>query len=416
MLQLIIQNITQAFLELKANKLRTFLSLLGVTIGIFCIITVFTIVDSLRNQISNSLSTIGTNIIYVDKFPWVPEDGDKEYPFWKYKMRPINKLSEMRLLKQQVPTVAYASMLFSDRVTVKYLDNEMKDVSINAATYDFNKLQAFTLESGRYFTPAEMGAGHNVLILGKTVATELFGNRNPINKSIKLYNRYFTVIGVLQKQGKDMTGFNYDNGIICSYKYLMQFKDIENDKDGFANNSMLIKPNNINIKDFKYELKGFFRGVRHIKPGEADSFSFNQLSTLQASIDGIFVVVNGVGFIIGFFSLLVGAFGIANIMFVTVKERTNQIGIKKALGAKRKVILAEFLMEAIVLCLIGGFIGIVLVVILAKILSGPVGFAVSLSLTNFIIGIVVSLVVGVIAGLLPAMRASSLNPVVAIRS
>jgi putative ABC transport system permease protein len=415
-MQLIIQNITSAFAELKANKLRTFLSLLGVTIGIFCIITVFTLVDSLKNQISNSLSTIGTNIIYVDKFPWVPEEGDKEYPFWRYKMRPMSKLTEMNLLKQSVPAVKYASMLYTDRVQLKYIDNLLDDVSLNAATFDFNKVQAFEVEKGRYFTPSEMEGGRNAIIIGVTVAEELFGQINPIGKSIKMYDRYFIVIGVLKKQGKDMTGFNYDKGLICCYKHLMLFKNIENDKEEFGSNSILIKPGNINIADFKYELKGFFRSVRHLKPGTMDNFSFNQLSTLQSSIDGVFTIVNGVGFIIGFFSLLVGAFGIANIMFVTVKERTNQIGIKKALGAKRKVILAEFLIEAIVLCLMGGLIGIILVIILAKILSGPVGFAVTMSITNFIIGVGVSLVVGIIAGLLPAIRASSLNPVVAIRS
>ncbi len=415
-MQLFIQNTASALGELKANKLRTFLSLLGVSIGIFCIITVFTLVDSLRNQISNSLSSIGNNIIYVDKFPWVPEEGDKEYPFWKYKMRPSCTLAEMHLLKASVPSVKYASMLYNDRIPAKYLDNEMGNVAVNAACFDFNKLQAFEVEKGRYFTPSEMEAGRNAVVIGHTVAEELFENKQALGKSIKLYDRYFTIIGVLKKQGKDMTGFNYDNGLICSYKYLMQFKNIENPKDEFGNNSMLVKPGNMPITDFKYELKGFFRGIRHVKPGTPDNFSFNQLSTLQSSIDGVFVIVNGVGFIIGFFSLLVGAFGIANIMFVTVKERTNQIGIKKALGAKRNVILTEFLIEAIVLCLLGGLMGIILVVIVAKILSGPVGFAVTMSATNFMIGVMVSLAVGIIAGLLPAIRASSLNPVVAIRS
>jgi putative ABC transport system permease protein len=414
--QLIFQNFQSAFAELKANKLRTFLSLLGVTIGIFCIITVFTLVDSLKNQISNSLSSIGNDIVYVDKFPWVPEEGDKEYPFWKYKARPSCTLAEMNLLQAQIPAVKYASMLYSDRVTVKYVDNSMEDVSLNAACYDFNKLQAFEVETGRYFTPGEMDGGRNAVIIGTTLAEELFGTINPVGKSIKIYDRYFTVIGVLKKQGKDMTGFNYDSGLICSYKYLMLFKNIEDPKDEFSNNSLLVKPGTIPLADFKYELKGFFRSYRHLKPGTPDNFSFNLLSTLQSSIDGVFVIVNGVGFIIGFFSLLVGAFGIANIMFVTVKERTNQIGIKKALGAKRSVILTEFLMEAIVLCLLGGLIGIILVIILAKILSGPVGFAVTMSGTNFVIGVLVSLAVGVIAGLLPAIRASSLNPVVAIRS
>ena len=185
----------------------------------------------------------------------------------------------------------------------------------------------------------------------------------------------------------------------------------------FQDNTILLKPiKGYPVKDMKYEVKGALRAIRRISPGKGDTFSFNLLSNIQGQVESIFGMVNVAGFCIGLLSLLVGAFGIANIMFVIVKERTSQIGLKKAIGAKRNVILIEFLVEAVMLCIVGGLIGIGMVMLLAWIANSFSEFPVGLSLNNFLLGVGISVVVGILSGLIPAQQASKLNPVEAIRS
>jgi putative ABC transport system permease protein len=414
------QHGVMAFKELTSNKLRTFLSLLGVTIGVFCIISVLTVFDSLQKNIQSNMQSLGSNIMYIGKYPWIPEE-EGEYPMWKYKARPVCNKAELKAIEKNVSSAAYATLCYTDEAeSIKFQNNEVKGASVFAVTYDFNKLQAIEIETGRYFSVSEMqGTQSNGILIGSQLADELFGNSiNPINKSISLLDRKYTVIGVLKKQGKTMTGFDFDAGVILSYNYLSAYRNIDNNiGNGFTDPLLMVRSKDgYDLKEMKYEIKSVMRAIRKLRPIEKDNFSFNQLSTIQSSIDAIFVNFNVFGFIIGFFSLLVGSFGIANIMFVSVKERTTIIGIKKAIGAKSDSILAEFLIESTLLCLGGGFIGIILVYILSKILSGPVGFPITMSLFNFLLGIFISIFVGIIAGYLPAKRAAHLNPVVAIRS
>ncbi len=408
--------LNSAIVELRQNRVRSTLSVLGISIGIFCIIAVLTMVDSLKQNINESISGLGNNIIYINKFAWLPEPGEKEYAWWVYKSRPQCKNQELKLLKKNVSAISFATMLFNDNKLVKYNDNEIEQVTINAVGYDFNKLQDFEIEQGRYFSPKE-AEGRNAVLIGAEVKSELFGLGKAIGKSIMIYGKPFTVIGQLKKRGKDLTGFDMDNSIICSYKYLATFINVENNSNEFGDNTIMLKlKNNYTVENAKYEIKGALRAVRKIAPNKKDNFAINVLSSLQAGIDGIFATLNVVGFLIGFFSLLVGAFGIANIMFVTVKERTSQIGLKKALGAKNSIILIEFLFEAIMLSIIGGLIGIVLVFVLSFVATNQLDFIVTLSKNNFIIGVTISVLVGLIAGYIPAKKASKLNPVTAIRS
>jgi putative ABC transport system permease protein len=410
----------QAFDALRGNKLRTFLSLLGITIGIFCIVSITTVFDSLERNISDSMKSLGSNVLYIGKYPWVPE-GDGEYPWWKYKARPICTYDEVKLIDEQASLAAFTTICYNDEAEkVQYAEQEISGASVFAVSNNFNKLQPIEIQDGRYFSLSEMqNAQSNAVVIGSDIAKELFGeNINPLGKMIQLFSRKFYVIGVMKEQGQTMTGFNFDNGLIISYLYLASFRNIDRSYGNWTTDPMLMVKarSGVNLRDMKYEIKSILRAKRKLSPKEEDNFSFNQLDVIQKSISEIFSIFNTAGWAIGFFSLLVGCFGIANIMFVSVKERTNQIGIKKAIGAHANSILMEFLIEAVLLCILGGLIGILFVMILAKILTKQVDFPVYLTMSNFAMGIGVSVVVGLLAGFIPARRASKLDPVVAIRS
>lgn len=414
------QYIKTAFQELRTNKLRTFLSLLGIAIGVFCVISVLTVFDSLEKNIQSNMESLGSNVLYVGKFPWIPE-GEGEYAWWKYKARPVCNYDETQTIAKNAPSAAFATLCYSDESqNIQFQQRDVKGVSIFAVTSNFEKLQPIDITEGRYFSISEMqGFQSNGVVIGSTVANELFGNNiSPVGKSIRLFSKQYSILGVLKKQGKTMTGFDFDNGAIVTYNYLSSFRKIDNNNsNGFLDPMMMVKAKKgFNLKEMKYEIKSILRAKRKLRPREADNFSFNQLDAIQNGISAIFVNFNIFGWLIGLFSLVVGSFGIANIMFVSVKERTTFIGVKKAIGATSTAILSEFLVESVILCLLGGFIGILLVFLLTLVLSGPVGFPITISLNNFLIGITISIVVGILAGIIPAKRAAGLNPVVAIRS
>ncbi|MEZ5045417.1 MAG: ABC transporter permease [Chitinophagaceae bacterium] len=414
------QYIIVAFQEIVSNRLRSFLSLLGITIGVFCIISVLTVVSSLKNNIQTNMQSLGSNVLYVGKFAWIPEDKG-EYPWWKYKSRPVNTLQELKMIEKKAQTAAYSVLSNNgEQMKLSFNNRSIEQVEVFAMTYHFNKVQPIDIEFGRYFSQHEMTqATDNNIVLGHAVSAELFGNAiKPVGKQVMLNGRRCNVIGVLKEHGKTMTGFDYDNAILMSYLHFLNYKKIDNQSNGgFIDPVYMIKTRNgISLEEMKYEIKGILRAYRKLKPSEPDNFSFNQLDTIQNSINDIFASFSLIGWIIGLFSLLVGGFGIANIMFVSVKERTRYIGIKKSIGAKQKAILSEFLMESVILCLIGGLLGIALVFLVSLILSGPIGFPVTLSLSHFIIGVGISVFLGLVFGYIPAKKASSLNPVEAIRS
>lgn len=412
--QLILTSVIQALQELRVNKLRTFLSLLGITIGIFCIIAVLTVLDSMKKNIETEVSTLGNDVLYVGRWPWMDEGG--EYKWWEFWRRPSMSLKELRAIERGVPDIAYATLSINDRVTIKRADQEVSNVTFYGVTTNFDRLQNIEIESGRYLSAPEIDGGRNAVVLGHGVYQNLYaGGINAVGSSVGFLGRKFNVVGVMKRVGQNMAGFDFDNSVLFSYNAaaagLIDVNSLSYDP------TLMIKvAAGKNVDDVKYEVEGALRRERKVRPGQANDFAINQLSQISERLDMMFATINLIGAIIGGFSLIVGSFGIANIMFVTVRERTKVIGLKKAVGARSKSILMEFLVEAITLCLLGGLIGILIVLLLSLLLTYGLDFAVTLSIQNFFIGVSISATVGVLAGFIPARAASRLDPVVAIRS
>ena len=414
-LKIIKESIVQAFQQLAGSKLRSFLSLLGITIGIFCIIVVLSAVDSLESNVRGSFDKLGDDVIYVDTQPW---DEDPNQSWWKYRRRPNPSYKEFELIKEKVKGMdlaCYSAGIGSK--TAKYRSNSVSGAFVVGGTYDFARMYNVMIEKGRYYTPSEYSMGANKAILGYTVAEELFGNIEPIGKKININGIKMEVIGVIEKGGEDLLQvMQLDEIILISFTLARKFARIDKNHRGVT---LAVKAKEgVSLEDLEDEVTGVLRASRRLKPVEDNNFALNKLTMLSSLMDGFFGVMSGVGWIIGGFALLVGMFSVANIMFVSVKERTNIIGIKKALGAKRYVILLEFLIEAIILCLVGGAIGLFFVMIFLKGVSSIEGmeFEMFLSYQNMIFGLSVSVVIGIFAGMIPAYLAAKMDPVIAIRS
>ncbi len=404
----------QAFYELKANKLRSFLSLTGVTIGIFCIIAVFTVLDSLKNNIREEVSTLGNDVLYIGRWPWMDEGG--EYKWWEYWRRPSMRLSELKSIQQNVPGAGIATLMLSlNGRSAHYADNEVSGFTTYAVTADFEKLQNIELADGRYLSAAEIDGGMTAAVIGSGLQESLFKGRiNPVDKTISLLGKNYRIVGVLKQTGQNAAGINFDNCIILPYHSIASVVDV-----GSLNYdpSLMIKAKpGVDLNEMKYEVEGALRATRKLRPGEPNNFAINQLSQVTARMEMMFALINSIGAVIGGISLVVGAFGIANIMFVSVKERTRYIGLKKAIGARARFILIEFLLEAMLLCIVGGLVGLLFVWLLSLVLSSAFDFKFVMSLQNALIGILTSAIVGVLAGFIPARKASKLDPVVAIRA
>ncbi len=409
---LIKESLLYAFNSLISNKLRTFLSLLGITIGIFAIISVFTVIDALQTSIKESIATLGDNMVYVQKWPWAFNDPD--YAWWKYMKRPVPTLYEAQEMERRSKFAAAVTFGVGTRKTVQYKDNYAEDISISAFTHDYEKIRNFEIGKGRYFSPFESKNGKNCAVLGYEIATKLFQNENPIGKEIEILGRKVRVIGVFRKEGEDMFNVSNDNQIIIPINFARNLLDLRNQRLGAF--IMVKAKNNIAVEELMYELRGIMRSIRRLKPRQEDNFALNRSSLISQGFEQLFGVIDVTGIIIGGFAILVGSFGIANIMFVSVKEQTHIIGIQKALGAKNFFILLQFLFEAITLCLIGGIIGLVLIYIGTLIVGSITDMTFHLTIGNIMVGVIISVCAGIIAGIVPASNASRLNPVEAINA
>lgn len=414
-LKVIYESTVLALNELWSHKLRSFLSLLGICIGIFCIISVQSAVDSLAKSIKDGFGEFGSDVVIIDVWPWGEDPGDN---YWKYLKRPSpseNDFEELGKRLKLADKLAFA--LYTGSKGVKYKSNSVDGTFILGATSDFPVIQNMEIEKGRGFTPGEYSSAANKVVLGSLVAQELFQNEDPLNKDVKLLGAKFQVIGVLKEEGDNPFNFlNYDEATWITFNTSKRYINSNNKSRNAAGKMLYIKAKDgVEIDELKDEIVGKLRSVRKLKPAEEDNFSVNDISVLNEVIDSVFGVVNIAGFIIGLFALIVGMFSVANIMFVSVKERTNIIGVKKALGAKQFIILLEFLIESIILCIVGGLIGIGVVMIVLKLISMVIPFDMWLSFQNLMLGLSVSIFVGIVAGVIPAFQAARMDPVEAIR-
>ena len=409
-LRLLKESLSFAINALRNNKLRTLLSLLGVTIGIFSIIAVLAAVDSLDRKISKDLSSLDKNTIYLMKYCF----GPSEIPQWKREQFPNVKYDEYIALKNSLNnTDQVGYQLFVNRESLKYDSKTVADVNMVPSSFEMVDIDGLSFDEGRFYNESESNSGTPVIVLGFDIANGLFGDSDPIGKSIRLYGQRFTVIGVMTKQGAGFFGDSNDTSVYFPANFLRR---MYGDSDAMTPVIVLKPVKGIDMDAYKAEVAQKLRAIRGMKAGEMDNFFINVLSGFTDFIDGILGQMNVVGWIISGFSLLVGGFGIANIMFVSVKERTNLIGIQKSLGAKNRFILFQFLFEAIILSVIGGIIGLLMVWGIAFILTKALDFEFVLSFGNIILGTTLAALIGLISGILPAISAANLDPVEAIRT
>ena len=402
--------------QLWLNKLRTFLSLFGITVGIFSIIAILTSVDALKNNINQSINSLGDNILFVNKWAWT-FDGPSDYPWWKYFQRPDVKYENYKYVQAKSKLAEYVTYELNpwQSPEISFRDKKTHKAQISAVADNYGNVFQLDIAKGRYLSSMEIGNALNVCVIGGEIADKLFKNiENPIGLELKMDGKSLTIIGVIAKKGQDLLGFNYDKAVIVPLDYYKRnFSVNENQTDQTI--EIRTRPE-VNLDELKNELIGIMRSARKLRPSQEDNFSINQLSVIAKGFDGVFDSLGIVKWVIGAFSLLVGGFGIANIMFVSVTERKAIIGIKKALGAKRSDILLEFLLEAIFLCMMGAIVGLALVYVMCIFATDASGMVFKIGATNVIIAFGISFILGILAGIIPAYLAATMDPVEAIRS
>ncbi|OAV44207.1 ABC transporter permease [Lewinella sp. 4G2] len=413
-LKVFTESVRQAMAQLAGNKLRAFLSLLGISIGIFCIIGVLSAVDSLEDSLNGSLAKLGDDVVYIDKWPWKDNSGD----WWEFFQRPYPDHDDYEALKKNMATASLVSYwTVPGSKALKYRKNSVEGGYLFVTTYEMERIFNIEIEKGRYWTPGEYNSGADKLIIGATIADELFGTIDPIGKMVKMGGRKYQVLGVFKPSGGDLINpLDFDDAIVVSYTNAARFINLKN-RNQYGGTVGVKAKDGITTAQLQDEIRGVIRANRRLRPREDDNFALNELSMMADALGSFFGVLNLMGWLIGGFSIIVGVISVANIMFVSVKERTGLIGVKKALGARQFVILLEFLTESVILCLIGGLAGLALVFIGTSILNNFMeDFSIVLSLKNALLGIGLSAAVGVLAGVIPASQAASMDPVEAMRS
>jgi putative ABC transport system permease protein len=372
-------------------------------------------VNSLEYKIQNDISALGTNTIYIDKWQY-SAGGDGDYPWWKFVNRPIPKYTDVKYIKERSSLAENVAYFVQNQTNLDYGNSELQNVNLYGVTNEYNQIQTVDIDAGRYFTESEFMRGTAVAVLGYENAVELFGTaERAIGKSVTFDAHRVNIIGVIAKQGQSFgPGFDYDHSIMVTYYYYAGIYEINNEN---GNPFIMVKGKpDIPSAALSDELEGVMRQIRKLSPKQEDNFALNDINFMAQAVSGFFGTVNIGGWAIAGLSLIVGAFGVANIMFVTVRERTSQIGLKKAIGAKSRTILLEFLLESAFLCVIGGFIGLLMVWGLAAILSAVLPFAIIISGKIILLAFSICVVLGILSGIIPASIAARMNPVVAIRS
>lgn len=412
--KIITESIRQAWQQLSGNKLRSFLSLLGISIGIFCIIGVLSAVSSLQSNIEGSMSKLGDDVIYVDKWPW----KDVSDSWWDYFQRPHPNFEDYEAIRERVRTASIAChWTVPGTRTLRYESNSVEGGFLFVTTPELDRIFNIEMgEGGRFWSAAEYSSGADKMLLGHTTATELFGGINPIGRTVKMAGRRYEIIGVLAPAGDDLINpLDFDDAIIISYNNASRFINLKTSENWGGTLAVKARPG-VSLIQLEDDIRGALRRERRLSPREGDNFSMNQLSMVASSLEGFFSALQGIGWLIGALAILVGGVSVANIMFVSVKERTSLIGVKKALGAKRYIILLEFLIESIILCIVGGLMGLVLVSLITTVISSTIPFDIYLDASNAVLGLGLSVFIGLVAGMVPALLAARMDPVEAMRS
>ena len=393
---------------LRANKARGALTTLGIIIGIVAVVTTMTAANGLQNRFRESFSAVGADVIYVSRMPWVVIND-----FFRYRNRPPLDLREAHALEERMQGRAVVNPSVSGRYDVKVRDETMDDVNIIGTTEKQTVLSSAQPQSGRFLLPFDVHFKKNVCVIGSDVRDGLFGTANPLNTTIAIGRTTFRVIGVMEKQGGSFLGGpNFDRQVfvpITSY-----VKAFGGNHGGQDVNVAVKAPTQEALGDLEYEVIGEMRKIRKLRPVQPDDFSINKMDTLVGTFNSVIGVVLLVGLLVTGISLFVGAVGVMNIMFVSVTERTREIGVRKAVGATRRSILLQFLFESSAIGLLGGSVGIALASIVTAVINAVLMPA-SISLPILIIAVAVSIGVGVAAGIVPAYRGASLDPVESLR-
>lgn len=412
-LRLVFESFRMAWNALTQNALRTILSLTGVTIGIFAIIAALTVVDSLKENIKESLSFLGTEVLYIEKWPYI---FTPNAPWWEYQKRPMITFNEYKYLQANLKNASdICVFVVSGGRVIKRKSNSVGGINLMGVTEGHSDLYDIELEQGRFFSNREINYATNAVIIGYNTKNALFPYVDPIGREVTIRGLKYTVIGVMKETGETLLNTpSNDETVMIPFGSFKKIFYTGRRRGGYVLMAVKGIASDVGLIELENEIRGFMRNYRGLRPKDKDDFAINRPEAITNQLQGIFDVLTTAGWFIGIFSILVGAFGIANIMFVTVSERTGIIGIQKSLGAKNYFILFQFLFEAIVLSIIGGAVGLLLVYFGTFIDLGS--FVVTLMIKNIILGLGISSFVGVAAGIIPALMAARLDPVVAIRA
>ncbi len=402
-----IESFKIAFSAIKTNKTRGILTALGIIIGILAVVTTMTVANGLGNNFKESISAVGSDVLYVSRMPWIITGN-----FFEFRNRPEITFKQSEKLERRLKKARAINPSTGSRKNIKFRSEVLEGIVIVGTTDDQIQVANSLPEYGRFLTALDIQNKRFVCVIGTEIRDNLFKNVDPINKKIKIGFYNFRVVGVMEKQGSAgfFGGPNFDRRIFIPITSFMKAFGSSNREFDIA----IKVPSQQEIDNFKYEIIGEMRKIRKLKPMERDDFSINSMDTLMAAYNNVMGVVVLIGLVITSISLFVGGIGVMNIMFVSVTERTREIGIRKAIGARRRTILTQFLFESSSICLVGGLGGLLLSFLVASLINKYLMPA-SVSMGIAIVAIVVSILVGVISGIIPAFRASRLDPIEALR-
>ncbi len=401
----IIEGVKIALSALWANKMRATLTTTCIVIGIVSVTAMNTITDGVERSFDESMDMLGRNVVFVEKWPW---GFGGEYKWWEYRNRREMKLSYAEELRQLVPSASNVSASASRNTSVRFEDRTAENVSLNGATASYFQTSGLDIENGRAFNEAEENRGAKVVVLGGSVADVLFPNSDPIGKQVRIRGQRFTVIGILERQGNFLGLEDTDNRMVIPISAYATIYDLR-----WGIQLSVQFPSEEMLEDGEYEVIGAMRQIRGLDPLEDDDFAINQAALFEQEFQTMKVTIYGVGIFLTGLALFVGGIGVMNIMFVSVKERTKEIGIRKAVGAKSWEILLQFLIESIVICILGGFIGVLLSIGVTQLINQI--FVAYMNWITVLNAILICTFVGLLFGYLPSNRAAKSDPIESLR-